>query len=248
MQRDVSARLVLLPREAFGVEESIHLKGLSIGWKYVGRIVPSVFRWDLYLILEEFFGMIPHCTIDAFLPSLQEVATGNVYKSTIGINQAALQETRSLCERKLAVNQTSNHIRQNNKAPLSNQSNKTRQCKALLQTKEFSETGKENQSFNRNQTKKNRSRPENSTKKGVRQQSQSKRFGGQGRENQPSIRKQTNNEKNESRIENSLKRDTRQESQSNQFCNGKENEIPSPPPNRSKKKGSQKRRRALRVI
>ena len=72
IQTNGAARLVLIPRGMFGEMNSIRNDAFRLGWKYVGAIAPWTFRWDMLLILERFFNTcrVPHCIIDAFLPSL----------------------------------------------------------------------------------------------------------------------------------------------------------------------------------
>ena len=71
------AWLVLVPR---GVLDSpsngitLHAEALyRLKWKYLGTLESSTFRWDLHLLLQEFFGTpeYPHCKIEAFLPFLE---------------------------------------------------------------------------------------------------------------------------------------------------------------------------------
>lgn len=97
IQLDCDARLVLVPRGVFDWYQPIYPEAVDcLGWQYVGQLESSTFRWDLHIILCDFFGTsinIPHCKIEAFLPSLtipdgpdhpkppQEGATGTQYQT-----------------------------------------------------------------------------------------------------------------------------------------------------------------------
>ena len=73
IQFDNEARFVLVPRGVFDWYQPIYPEAVGcLGWKYAGEIESSTFRWDLYMILSDFFATskLPHCSIEAFLPSL----------------------------------------------------------------------------------------------------------------------------------------------------------------------------------
>lgn len=74
VQLDRDARFVLVPRGVFDWYQPIYPEAVGcLKWRYVGQLESSTFRWDLHIILSDFFKTstnLPHCLIEAFLPSL----------------------------------------------------------------------------------------------------------------------------------------------------------------------------------
>eukprot|EP00977_Amphora_coffeiformis_P019825 scaffold7485_cov176-Amphora_coffeaeformis.AAC.12 len=83
---DGLAGLVLVPRNVFDSPNNgitLHAEALyRLKWKYMGALESSTFRWDLNLVLQEFFGTpsYPHCQIEAFLPRLANPRSWRVGK------------------------------------------------------------------------------------------------------------------------------------------------------------------------
>lgn len=97
MQQDRNARFVLVPRGVFDWHQPIYPEAVGcLGWQYVGELESFTFRWDLYLLLADFFGasQMPHCTIEAFLPSLVRARNDRPVRQTQEITKVPPRSTK----------------------------------------------------------------------------------------------------------------------------------------------------------